>query len=191
MAVEPHRPHAGIFLQLGFPDNPVIALVGAPDLILGLPVSARDQVDDLVAAPPNIVGCTILSIADGQTYSIAVWSHGELLFGRLSKTIAGIVCHQDQPCTMTRCTAMESPTRVVFNARTSRSIAPEHMRPEHMRFVEHLLHHLREWGVFPAPSKFPSCTQRGSRRSATRKKVSGLTLRRSSDRSCRLLVDGI
>jgi len=118
MAVEPHRPHAGIFLQLGFPYNSVIALVGAPDLILGLPVSARDQVDNLVAAPPNIVGCTILSIADGQTYSIAVWSHGELLFGRLSKTIAGIVCHQDQPCTMTRCTAMESPTRVVFNART-------------------------------------------------------------------------
>jgi hypothetical protein len=85
MTVQPHRPHAKILLQLGLPDNSVIGLVSAPDLILGLAVSARDQVDNLIAAPPNIVGCIILSIADGLSYSVAVLSHDELLSERLSK----------------------------------------------------------------------------------------------------------
>jgi hypothetical protein len=85
MTVQPHRPHAKILLQLRLPDNSVIGLVGAPDLILGLPVAGRDQVDNLIAAPPNIVGCIILSIADGLSYSVAVLSHDELLSERLSK----------------------------------------------------------------------------------------------------------
>jgi hypothetical protein len=79
MTVQPHRPHAKILLQLRLPDNSVIGLVSAPDPILELAVSARNQVDNLIAAPPNIVGCIILSIADGLSYSVAVLSHDEFL----------------------------------------------------------------------------------------------------------------
>jgi len=56
MTVQPHRPRAEILLQLGFSNNPVIGLVGAPDLILRLPVTSRKQKNNLVAASPSFVG---------------------------------------------------------------------------------------------------------------------------------------
>jgi len=88
MTVRPHRPRAEILLQLGFPDNPVIALIGAPDLILGLPVAGGGPVDNPGAAPPSIAGCMILSLADGLSYGAAVRSQDELLHERPSKSIA-------------------------------------------------------------------------------------------------------
>lgn len=69
---------AGILLQLGFSNNPVIGLVGAPDLVLGLPVAGGEQKNNLVTASPDFVGRMILSIADRLSYGVAMLSHDEL-----------------------------------------------------------------------------------------------------------------
>jgi hypothetical protein len=41
---------------MGLAHDPVIGLIIAPDLILGLPVSGGEKEDDFVVAVPNIVG---------------------------------------------------------------------------------------------------------------------------------------
>jgi hypothetical protein len=122
MTVQPHRPHAGILLQLGLSNNPVIGLVGAPDLILGFAVTDRQQKNNLIAAPPNIAGGIILSIADGLPYSETMRSHDELLSVRLSKSTNPLVFHHDQPCTMMKYMAIEAPIRTAISVRTSGSL---------------------------------------------------------------------
>jgi hypothetical protein len=122
MTVQPHRPHTGILLQLGLSDNPVIGLVGAPELILGLPVAGGEQKDNVIAAPPNTVGCIILSIADMLSHSVTMRSHGDLLSGILAKSVIRLVCHHDQPCTMIKSMAIEAPIKTAINVRISRSV---------------------------------------------------------------------
>jgi hypothetical protein len=79
MPIQPHRTHGGILLQTAFSNNLVMGAVATPDPILWFAVTNREQNDNRVAIPPDLVGRRILRIADGLSCSETMRSHDELL----------------------------------------------------------------------------------------------------------------
>jgi len=79
MTVQAQRPPTELPLQLGFPNDPIIALIIAPDLIVRLPVSDGEKQDDLVVAPPNAIGRTGFGVANVLADGVAMRSHGRIL----------------------------------------------------------------------------------------------------------------
>jgi hypothetical protein len=111
-----HRP-PGELLKLGLPDDLVIGLIIAPDLILGLPVAGGEQGNNLVPATPDLVRRGAFGIAHGLPYGIAVRSHGKILMGILLRSITLFLLHHDHPCTTKKYMAVSTATPITMSVR--------------------------------------------------------------------------
>ncbi|WP_262270026.1 hypothetical protein [Microvirga yunnanensis] len=94
--VQAHGPPAELLSQLGLPDNLVIGLIVASDLVLGLPVAGGQQGNNLITTEPDPGGRSILGVADVLTGSVAMRSHDRILSCTWVKPAILLIFHQDQ-----------------------------------------------------------------------------------------------
>jgi hypothetical protein len=79
MMIHAHRLPPELLLQLGLPDNLVIGLVIAPDLILRLTVAGGNQGNDLVTAEPDPGRRRAFGVADVLADGVAMRSHDRIV----------------------------------------------------------------------------------------------------------------